>query len=508
MNLYRVSNLVGTLLIGLAAAMATSLPWALFYDETRTQIAFGTSIAITLSSGIMAWYIGRRAQGTIFRREAMAVVGIFWLLLGFYGGLPYMLDGALPHVADAYFETVSGFTTTGSTVLTEIESLSEALHWWRTMTHWLGGMGIIVLFVAVLPQLGVGGKLLFKTEVPGPITEGLRPKIRETSITLWWIYVGFTVVETILLKIFGPTAEEVAAKGLSPNAVMDWHNAITHSFATMATGGFSTLNNSVAGFDSVSVDVIITIFMFFAGINFSLYYAVIRGGWRRAIRDRELWMYSGTIFLVTLIITFLIWGSSLPDDPNWAIRHESVWNSLRYAVFQVLGVITSTGFGSDDFNQYHPLGKLLLIGLMFMGGMAGSTAGGMKVFRFLVMFKAIWQQVLQAFRPARVQIMRVSGRTISNETVQGILAFLALGCISWAAASLYMAFLGLDVVTATTSVTATLFNIGPGLERVGPVENFSFIPASGKFVLSLCMVLGRLEFYSILVLLVPEFWRE
>ena len=506
MNYRRISRFVGILLMFMAGAMSTSLFWAWWLEDTwKTVSAFVVSVLITLGAGAIAWWVGRSETGTIFRREALAIVALAWLSIGAFGGLPYLLDGAFVNPADAYFETISGFTTTGSTVLSEIEHLSHAAHWWRGMTHWLGGMGIIVLFVAIFPQLGVGGKLLFQTEVPGPITEGLRPKIRETSIALWWIYFGFTALEALLLYAAGPDAADVAARGLSPNAEMDVHNAVIHAMSTMATGGFSTLNASAAGFESVSVDLIITVFMAFAGINFSLYYVVLRGGFHRAIRDRELWMYSGTIAVATVVLTVAIWHTGIGAD---GARHEGIFNSLRYAVFQVVAIITSTGFGTDNFDAYPPLGRLMLIALMFMGGMAGSTAGGMKVFRFLVMLKALKQEIHYAFRPNRIHVIRISGRVIPPAVVQGILSFLALGMLVWIGASLYLTARGIDIVTATTAVAATLFNIGPGLGKVGSIENFGWMGTDIKCLLSFCMILGRLEFYSVLVLLVPSFWRD
>lgn len=486
MDYRRISRLLGILLMVLAACMATSLAWSLAYDEARTTRAFSLSSGLTFVCGLVSWWSCRRHTGTISRSEAILLVAVSWLLLGVFGGLPYMLDGVFTNPADAYFETISGFTTTGSTVMTEIAANSKGLHWWRCLTHWLGGMGIIVLFVAIFPQLGVGGKFLFKSEVPGPITEGLKPKITETAKTLYWIYVAFTVVCALLLLLAG----------------MNLHEAITHAFATMATGGFSTRNGSVGEFNSVAIDVIITVFMLLAGINFGLYYEILRGRRRRVLRDRELHVYLALVLIATLIITLnLVRSSPLP-------QHQSVWQSLRYAAFQVLAVITTTGFGSDDFNVYPPLSKFLLIVLMFSGGMAGSTSGGMKIIRFIVLFKAISYEIYKVFRPASVRAMRINGSVIPREVVSGISGFFALGVFTFVLASLYMTYLGLDVVTATTSVIATLFNIGPGLARVGPVENFAFIPTSGKLVLSFCMILGRLEFMTIMVMLLPDFWRR
>lgn len=516
MRLQPICKLLGVLLMVLAAAMATSMPWSFDLgwagltrvDAWSTVAAFAASVGITLGCGALLWMIGRNAiDTTIYHKEALFIVGSSWLLLGVFGGLPYLLDGAFTNPADAYFETISGFTTTGSTVLRDIEGLSEALHWWRGMTHWLGGMGVIVLFIAIFPRLGAGGKLLFKSEVPGPITEGLQPKIRETSWSLYRIYTAFTLVLALILYLIGPTREEALASGLSPNAEMDLHNALIHAMATMATGGFSTLNASVAGFDSALIDVVITVFMVFAGVNFSLYYLAQRGGWRRAVRDRELWVYLIFIAAATAVITANIWGTGTPGTPD-AEKHTTLLNSLRYAAFQVVGVITTTGFGTDNFDLYPPMSQLILITLMFVGGMAGSTAGGIKVFRIMVVFKAIVQEAKKVVRPASVHVVKISGKPVNREVVTGILAYFALAIFIFAIASLYMTFLGLDIVTATTSVAATFFNIGPGLRLVGPVESFAFIPSSGKMVLSFCMILGRLEFYAILTLIMPDFWKD
>jgi trk system potassium uptake protein TrkH len=482
MNYKRIARLIGILLAVLAASMLTSIPWALHYEEPSTVWAFVYSAAITAAVGGAAWWFGHRDKGTIFRSEAVLVVGASWLLLGIFGGLPYLFDGVFDSPVDAYFEAISGFTTTGSTVMTDIAAHSMGLHWWRSLTQWLGGMGIIVLFVAIFPQLGVGGKFLFKSEVPGPITEGLKPKIKSTASTLWWLYVGLTVIVALLLKATG----------------MTWHDAWAHAFTTLSTGGFSPKAGSVAEFDSATVDYIITIFMVLAGINFGLYYAAIRGRVAASLQDRELWAYLGLIGVATLLVTLSIY-----DDV-----HATILDSFRYGIFQVVGIVTTTGFGTDNFDLYPPLAKLLLVMLMFVGGMAGSTAGGLKVFRIIVVIKAIYVEIYKTFRPQSVMAVRVGRSVIPRKTVMAIMGFFAVGLLIFALSSLYLAALGLDIVTATSAVAATLFNIGPGLARVGSVESFAFIPDSGKVLLSLCMILGRLEFMTILVLLLPEFWKR
>ncbi len=484
MHFRRIARLLGILLLTLAACMGSSLLWTLLYDPMESTYAFLASSGITAGVGLVLWLIGRAESGTIFRADAIFLVAVSWLLLGVFGGLPYMFDGAFTNPADAYFETISGFTTTGSTVMTEIADHSYGLHWWRTLTHWLGGMGIIVLFVAIFPQLGVGGKFLFKSEVPGPITEGLQPKIKQTASALWWIYVGFTAVEAIILFALG----------------MSVHDALTHAFATMATGGFSTKNGSIAEFDSAAIDYVITIFMIAAGINFGLYFELFRGKIDNFLKDRELHVYVGLIAILTAIITWNIYGIDA--------RHDSVADSFRYAIFQVVGVLTTTGFGTDDFNLWPPLSKLLLVFFMFCGGMAGSTAGGMKIIRFMVIIKAIYLEIYKVFRPQSVMALRINGSVIPQQTISGILGFFALGVLTFVVSSLYMAYLGLDIVTATSAVAATLFNIGPGLAKVGASENFALIPTPGKLVLSFCMILGRLEFMTIFVLFLPDFWRR
>lgn len=469
----------------LAGCMATSIFWTLLYDTMASTMAFVYSSGLTAIFGGLCWVVGRSdKKPTLFRADAIFLVATSWLLLGVFGGLPYMFDGVFSNPADAYFESISGFTTTGSTVMTEIAANSKGLHWWRCLTHWLGGMGIIVLFVAIFPQLGVGGKFLFKSEVPGPITEGLKPKIKETASALWWIYVSFTAIEAVLLWGLGMTP----------------HEAITHAFSTMATGGFSTRNGSSGEFNSASIDYVITLFMFLAGVNFALYYELFKGRFSRFFFNREFMMYTAIVTVFTIIITIDITGIDA--------RHESALDSFRYAVFQVASVITTTGFGSDDFNLYPPLSKLLLIWLMFCGGMAGSTAGGMKLIRFMIIFKAIYVGIYKVFRPQSVMTVRLGRAVIPRETIQGIVIFFAMGMMTFTIASTYMAYLGLDVVTATTAVAATLFNIGPGLKFVGPTENFAFLPTAGKMALSFCMILGRLEFMTILVLFLPDFWRR
>ena len=481
MNSRLAIRLLGQLLIVLAGVMLVPAAVATGYGEHSTVWAYVISATLTALAGVLLRQLGPTEIGTVHRRDAFLIVAGGWLLAGLFGAIPYVLDGATATYTDAFFETVSGFTTTGSTILTDIEATSHGTLFWRSMTHWLGGMGIVVLFVAVFPQLGVGGKLLFRSEVPGPITEGLQPRIKETSATLWRIYVGITAACGLCLYLAG----------------MDVFDSVNHAMATLATGGYSTKNASVGQFDSVAIDLVITFFMLLAGINFSLYYLAARGRWKKAVIDRELWAYLGIIAAATLVVALSI-----------AHSKGGLLPALRYAVFQVVGVITTTGFGTDNFDVYPPVSRLLLVMLMFVGGSAGSTAGGFKIYRFMVMTLACFRELATAFRPQLVRAIRIGGYVVPEDTVRQILTLFALFMFIFGVTSLALAAMGIDIVTATTATIACLGNIGPGLARVGSVENFGFLPTAAKWLLSFCMILGRLEIVTVAALLVPTFWRR
>jgi trk system potassium uptake protein TrkH len=474
-------RMLGQLLLFLAAAMVAPALLSAGYGEVDCAIAFIASALFTALIGTIMARHGDAGIGTIHRRDAFLIVAFGWVFAGLFGALPFYFSGDIPNFTNAYFETISGFTTTGSTILLDIESLNRGNLFWRSMTHWLGGMGIVVLFVAIFPQLGVGGKHLFKTEAPGPITDGLRPRIKETSALLWKIYVGLTLACALALYACG----------------MDVFDAVNHAMSTVATAGFSTKNASVGHFDNVGIDVVTALFMLIAGVNFSLYYMASRGRWRRAINDRELWTYLAICLIATLVVTI-----------NIIERHGGLLSALRYASFQVISVVTTTGFATDNFDQYPPLSRLLLVVLMFVGGSAGSTAGGIKIFRFMVMAKACTRELTRAFRPQLVRAIRIGGSVIHEETIRAIFAFFALFLAIFVFCSLILASMGINIVTATTAVAATLANIGPGLAQVGSIENFNFIPAAGKWMLSGCMILGRLEIVTVAALLVPTFWRR
>lgn len=482
MNYRAVFKLVGVLIGLVGVAMTPALGWSLYLDEPDV-VALLESIGICLACGAVFYAAGWRSTQPILRREGMAVVGLGWLLAALFGALPFHLSGVTPSFYDAYFESMSGFTTTGSTILTDIEACPKGVLFWRSFTHWLGGMGIVVLFVAILPMLRAGGKQLFRSEVPGPTDETLRPRVSETASMLWKIYVSISALEVIVLY----------AQGLT------FYDALCHAFGTMATGGYSTKNASVGQYASAGIDWTITFFMLLAGTNFALYFRFFSGDFKVFGADREWRFYIGLIGGGVALVTFDLVSHGV---------YEGVVDGLRFAAFQVVAIVTTTGFGTADFDQWPTLSKLVLLSLMFVGGCAGSTSGGVKVIRILVLAKSAVHGTERVFRPHVVRALRIGDRPVEDDLRDAIHVYFILIVGIFLACSLYMAWLGLDILTATTSVIATLNNIGPGLAGVGPVENFAAIPDSGKLLLSLCMVLGRLEVFAILVLFVPSFWRS
>lgn len=481
-----MARLLGLLILLLGASMSFSVAWGFYYGERDAWAVLGSMTLCAVFGGGLA-AAGRGApRRDINRREGLAVVGLGWLIGAAFSALPFVLAVDSPGfsgAADAYFEAMSGLTTTGASILSDIEANSRCILFWRSFTHWLGGMGIIVLFVAVMPFLGVGGRQLFKSEVPGPTPEGLRPKILQTARVLWYIYIGLSALETIALMICG----------------MDLFDALCHTFGTMATGGFSTKNMSVAQFNSAAIDMVITLFMFAAGVNFALFFIALNGQFKKAFTDPEFKIYAALIGLGTLAVMVNLLGAGV---------YKSVWDALRYGLFNVVSIQTTTGFGTADFDAWPPFSKILLVVLMFVGGCAGSTGGGMKVVRIAVVVKYAIHSVVRTYHPEAVIAVRIGHNVVPRQVVSQILGFFACAMGAFVTGALVVAAFGYDIVTSATSVAATLWNIGPGLGRVGPVENFSFFHPAVKLFLSVLMAMGRLELFTILVLFSPSFWRK
>ncbi len=477
-----ILNTVGVLTLFFGGTMVVPLAFDLFAMD-RSLMPMVKAMGITLVGGLALMGLFRHEKTEIMsQREGMAIVSLGWTAIGLFGALPFYFSDASFYFVDAFFESVSGFTTTGSSILTDIEGLSAGLLVWRSFIQWLGGMGIIVLSIAILPFLGVGGMQLYKAEVPSPVPDKLKPRIRDTALILWKVYALFTVAETLLLMIGG----------------MTFFDALNHAFTTMPTGGFSTKNASVAGFDSVYIDVVITVFMLLAGINFSLHYQVLKGRPLAFWKDSECRFYLVMSLILILVVTANIYRT-VYADPGQA---------LRYAAFQVVSIVTTTGYATADYELWPGMSQIIIFLCMFVGASAGSTGGGMKCLRIMLGFKYCYKELFSMIHPRAVSHIKIGGKTVPEDVVRSVLGFLALYMALFAISTVLLAGTGVDFVTALGAVAATIGNIGPGFGMVGPVENFAQIPYWGKWLLSWCMLLGRLEIYTLIIIVVPEFWRK
>ena len=477
-----ILNVVGLLLVFLGLSMVLPLTVGLYYRDP-SPAALVKAMAITVGAGLLMYLaVGRSRMETINQREGMAIVAIGWTLAGIFGALPFYFGDGFDSFTDAFFESVSGFTTTGSSVLTDIESVSKGLLFWRSLIQWLGGMGIIVLSVAILPFLGVGGMQLYKAEVPSPVPDKLKPRIRDTARIMWKVYVLISAAEVVCLLMGG----------------MSLYDALCHTFTTMPTGGFSTRNASVAGYDSVYIDGVILIFMVLAGINFSLHYQFLRGKTLAFWRDPECRFFLAAVSLLVLLVSFDLWREV----------YQGVGDALRYGAFQVVSILTTTGYATADYEKWPAMSQLILLLCMFIGASAGSTGGGIKCLRVMLCFKYCYRELFTLVHPHAVTHVKIAGRAVPEDVMRSVMGFLALYVGIFALASVVLAWMGVDFITSFGAVAATLGNIGPGFGAVGPVENFAHIPMAGKWLLIWCMLLGRLEVFTVLILLVPEFWRK
>mgnify|MGYP000869356992 CR=1 FL=1 len=488
-----ILQILGILLVIEAFFMVLCIPFSWYYgstnffdwnieDAVHDFWPLVISAGVTFFSGLILYLAnGKAMRESIGKREGYVIVSVAWVVISFFGSLPFILSGAIPNFTDAFFETISGFTTTGATVLTDIEAVPKGILFWRATTHWIGGMGIIVLSLAILPFLGIGGMQMFIAEVPGPTPDKLHPRITQTAKRLWGIYVLLTLVQTGLLMLGG----------------LDLFDGLTHSFATMATGGFSTKNNSITGF-SPYIQYVITLFMFFAGVNFTLHYMALHGRIRDVIRNEEFRYYFLTIAFTTVLISAVLTVTSSAGAEE----------SFRNAVFTVVSIMTTTGFVTDNYLLWPGALWFIVFLLMFVGGSAGSTGGGIKVVRHMLLLKNSLLELKRLMHPQAVIPVRMSGKPVSQDIIFRVLAFFLIYMLIFAAGTFAMTMFGLDFETSVGASIASLGNIGPGIGKVGPVDNFNVIPAGGKWVLSLLMLLGRLEFFTILILFSPSFWRK
>lgn len=443
--------------------------------------AFAITIEILLSLGVLG-LIKQPKNKNIYTRDGFAIVAIGWLLTSFFGALPFVISGAIPSIVDSFFESSSGFTTTGATIITNIEALPHGILFWRSFTHWVGGMGVLVMTLAILPSAGAGTLQIMKAESPGPNPGKLVPKIGQTAKILYGIYIIVTIFLAILLKIAG----------------MTWYDSLIHTFGTVGTGGFSNKAVSIGAYNNLWIEIIIIFFMLICGANFSLYYQALKGNIKGIFKDEEFKFYISLVFTSIVLITLNINGSIF----------ETVGESLRHSSFQVVSIITTTGYATTDFNLWPLFSKMILLSLMFFGGCAGSTAGGMKNIRFLLLFKIIRRELLKIIHPKAVYTVKFGGKSVDEETLKGITSFFFIYMVICLGAILIVSLEGFDTMTTISSVATSIGNVGPGLEVVGPMGSFVNFSDLSKIVLSMCMIIGRLEIYPILLLFVPEFWRK
>jgi trk system potassium uptake protein TrkH len=481
MNLKIVVRVLGFLLFVEGVAMLLALAVSLIYGEHDIP-AFLTSAGISIGIGGIIILLTKKAVKDIGKREGFIIVSLVWIVFSFFGSLPYILSGSIPNFTNAFFETISGFTTTGSSILNDIEALPHGILFWRSITQWLGGMGIIVLSLAILPVFGIGGMQLFMAEVPGPTPDKISPRIRQTAKTLWVIYLGFTVAETILLWIGG----------------MSLFDSVCHSFTTMATGGFSTKQASLAHWSSPFIQYVVVIFMFFAGTNFTLSYIAIKGKFKAVLKDEEFKYYGLFVIGFTIIIFIgLLVTSTMGTE-----------QAFRDALFQVVSIVTTTGFATSDYLQWAPILTILIFALFFFGGSAGSTGGGIKIMRIVLLIKNSYYELRRMIHPHAIIPVKFNKHSVDSKIITNVLAFFMLYFIIFAFSTIIFTLIEPDLESSMGAVATCLGNIGPGLGNVGPAENFVHVHPAGKWFLSFLMLLGRLELFTVLVLFSPTFWKE
>lgn len=466
---------------------------SIIYQDGVTMELILASI-LTLFLGGLSMYHTRDHKKEVKRKEGFIIVTFGWLAMSVTGMLPYLLSGAIPSLTNAFFETISGYTTTGASIMEDIEAMPEGILLWRSLTHWIGGMGIIVLAIAILPILGIGGMQLFAAEAPGPGGDKLHPRIADTAKRLWLIYVGYTLAETVLLSLAG----------------MSLFDAINHSLATMSTGGFSTKNLSLAYWNNQPlIQYIVIVFMFIAGSNFVLSFFAFKGRIQRILKDEEFKLYGFLILLFTIIAGFVIYlKAEVPQSIYHPMVYGELESSFRHALFQVISVVTTTGFVSADFTGWTPFLTIFFFGLMFMGGSSGSTAGGIKVVRHILVIKNGLLEFKRTLHPEAIIPVRYNTKAVPQHIVYNLIAFFVLYLLLFIIGSLVLGALGIDFETAIGASASSLGNVGPALGSLSPLNNFNSLPAFGKWWCAFLMLVGRLELFTVLILLTPNFWKK
>ncbi|MCH5294409.1 MAG: TrkH family potassium uptake protein [Treponema sp.] len=454
---------------------------ALVYHETQVVWSFSVPMIASLVFAAASLLIWRNQKIRFNTKTSFVIVAVAWLAVNLFGAIPLYVSGAIPALVDAVFESFSGFTTTGGTIVTDVEALPRSINLWRCQTHWLGGMGIVALTVALLPLLGVGGFQLIKAETTGPEKGKLTPKIATTAKVLWFMYISLTVLQTILLRVAG----------------MDFVDALSHAFATLGTGGFSTRNSSVGTYDSLAIDIIVTVFMFLGGINFSMYYYAFTGKGSEIKENSELRNYLAIVFISVLAITLL-------ELKNYG----GFFNSLRYSSFQTISIMTTTGFSTDDYLNWTSASQVIIFLLFFIGGCSGSTAGGVKVIRWVILAKQFHNEIQKMLHPQGIFTIRINKRAGRKDVVFNVAAFLFIYVIMIAALTLFACIFKLDILSSFTGALSMVGNVGPAFGKLGPSCNYAFLPAAVKWAYCFAMLAGRLEFFTIVIFLSPSFWKK
>lgn len=483
LNFRAIVKITGGIAMVFSLAMLPSLVVAVYYGEYICTKVFISTIIITGLTGFFIRKVIPSSKKALRLRESFMVVAMFWLIASVIGMMPYIFSGAIPDIFSAFFETVSGLTTTGSTILTDVEKLPKSILFWRSFTHWIGGMGILIFAIALLPTLGLSGQNIAKAESPGPTLSKISPKMSDTARILYGIYGCLTLIELILLKLGG----------------LSWFDSMIHTFGTVGTGGFSCYNDSIAHFNSLYVEIVIGVFMILAGINFNLYYFLVKRKWENIKGNTELKVYLGIIisFIAILTCYLTIMGTV-----------SGLKEGLRVSFFQVAALITTTGYCTADFNIWPTFATILLFALIFSGGCSSSTSGGIKIVRISIWFKMIKQGFANRLHPRAVVPVKLEGRNVPAETLSGITSFLLLYLATFVIGTVIISLENFDMVTCISSVATCLGNVGPGFSKVGPVMNFSIFSNFSKFVLSILMLIGRLELFTIILLFTPAYWRK
>jgi len=479
MNYGMVLRVIGNLIVFEAFSMVTALAVA-FYYKSSDIYAFVNTIMIMLVVGYPLSKLKVKNKD-MKHKEAISIVTFGWFVVSAFGALPFMFTGALPSFTDAFFETVSGLTTTGASVLTDIEILPRGLLFWRSFLHWTGGMGILVLTLAIMPTIGVGAFQIFKAETPGPVADKIVPKMKDTARILYTVYLGITVIEVVLLMVGG----------------MSLYDALVNTFGTVGTGGFSNYNASIGHYQNHYFYFVIGFFMVASGVNFSLYYELYRGRVKTIFSNLEFKVYIGIVIAATLLVFFNILG-----------RYESIPATLNQAFFQVSSIITTTGYATTDFDLWPDFSKGILFLLMFVGASAGSTGGSIKVIRLIILFKLVKREVLKILHPRATIPVQINGKMLNTDVISGVTGFFFLYMLLFVGGTLLVSLENVGLVSAASAVAATLGNIGPGLDFVGPTKNYSLFSDATKWLLSFMMLFGRLELFTFFIVMTPSYWKK